>query len=135
LRDLRGAGFVLSSESILVEKIRHADSVGRRPTRLVVMILKHLLPFSVLVRLAIGLRTLRRLCTNVVYELCYKPLSPTGSSHASPIARHESPKSAPVWVERESQGASNELRHVPGARIARTPLGLATIVTWLPPCS
>ena len=97
LRDLRKAGFVLRSESAIARKVDEPESFVRKPARLLVGLLKRLLPHSILVRILVMLKTLTRLFTNVVYELCDKPMPPTASSAARPLARTTAmPPAAPV---------------------------------------
>jgi SAM-dependent methyltransferase len=75
LRDLRKAGFLLQSETALTRKLEHPEHFVRAPVRLFARVVTRLLPRPLLVRAIFRLKTLLRLCTNVVYELCYKPTS------------------------------------------------------------
>lgn len=97
LRDLRKAGFVLRSESAIAQKVDKPEGFVRKPTRVLVGLFKRLVPRSILVRTLVMLKTLARLFTNVVYELCDKPMSPPASSVTRPPAQNRAmPSTASV---------------------------------------
>lgn len=116
LRDLRRAGFVLRSESSLARKIGQPETFARRPTQLLFGLLNRVLPHEFLSRIAIGLKTLLRLCTKVVYELCYKPTLLPGSFGGQPVEKEL----------RKSQTGPDVPREPPRAPSATTPLALTT---------
>jgi hypothetical protein len=105
--ETRGFQFPTSRDQVV-----DADITAR-----VAAALNRVLPHGFLLQIAIGLKTLLRLCTKVVYELCYKPILPSGSVRAQPVEKESL----------EPQTGLDLRRDPPGARSATTLPRLTTM--------